>query len=58
MAKFTRYDPKNKKKNNHKTLSQNKDLKIKEVTKYDKYIGKELKEVMYDADVDDKQILT
>lgn len=58
MAKFSRYDSRNKKKNNHKTLSQNKDLKIKEVVKYDKYTGKELKEVMYDAEVDDKQILT
>jgi len=58
MAKFSRYDSRNKKKNNHKTLSQNKDIKIKEVVKYDKYTGKELKEVMYDAEVDDKQILT
>lgn len=58
MAKFSRFDSRNKKKNNHKTLSQNKDFKIKEVIKDDKYTDKELKEVMYDEDWDDKQVIT
>jgi|TARA_B100001093_G_scaffold373138_1_gene358139 hypothetical protein len=31
MAKFSRYDPKNKKRNKHKSQSQNKDLRIRDV---------------------------
>jgi len=59
MAKFTRFDPRNKKNNKHKTLSLNKDIKIKEVEDYnEKYPNKLLKEVMYDNEWDEKQILS
>ena len=59
MAKFTRFVPRNKKNNKHKTLSQNKDFKIKEVETFnEKYPDKLLKEVMYDDEWEDKQVIS
>ena len=59
MAKFTLFDPRNKKNNKHKTMSQNKDLKIKEVETFnEKYPDKLLKEVMYDDEWEDKQVIS
>lgn len=48
MAKFSRYDPRNKKRGKHKTQTLNKDFRIREV---DSAKNKNLlKEVMYDDD--------
>lgn len=48
MAKFSRYDPRNKKRGKHKSHTLNKDLRIREVenSKSKNFIN----EVMYDDD--------
>lgn len=38
MAKFSRYDPRNKKKNRNKVNSQNREFKIKDQVKKVKYV--------------------
>jgi hypothetical protein len=50
MAKYSRYDPRNKKRGNHKSQSENKDIRIREV----QYIGdkRQLNEVMFDDEHD------
>lgn len=60
MAKFGRFDPRNKKRNKHKTQSQNKDFRIREVdAKYEKNESQLLKEVIYDDEWEEsKQILS
>ena len=61
MAKFGRYDPRNKKKDRNKRHSQNKDIRIREVPEEKKYpLDKALKEVIYDDEVEfhNKRILT
>lgn len=50
MAKYSRYDPRNKKRGKHKSQSENKDLRIREV---DERTGKVLlQEVMFDDEYD------
>jgi hypothetical protein len=54
MAKFNRFDPRNKKRDKHKTLSKDKPLPlIKEVEEYPR-VGKQqmLQEVVYDNEND------
>ena len=46
MAKYSRFDPRNKKRGKHKSASENKDLRIREVNDYDS--KRLLNEVMYD----------
>ena len=48
MAKFSRFDPRNKKINNHKTQSLNKDIKIRELNGKSDNKMNLLKEVVYD----------
>jgi len=50
MAKFSRFDPRNKKRGNHKRQSINKDLKIREDRLFDSNKLKQsvIREVMYD----------
>jgi hypothetical protein len=60
MAKYTRYDPRNKKSGNNKLKSQTKDLRIREVQ--DSISKRMLNEVMYDNqndydDLDNQQLL-
>ena len=52
MAKYSRFDPRNKKSGKHKTLSVNKDFRIRDTEEnYSKYSNsKMLKEVMYEDD--------
>lgn len=50
MAKYSRFDPRNKKRGKHKSLSIEKDLRIREV--YDKDGKRMLNEVMYDDEND------
>ena len=50
MAKYSRFDPRNKKRGNHKSQSENKDFRIKEVNYRDNKIL--LQEVMYDDEYD------
>lgn len=54
MAKFGRYDPRNKKKDRNKRHSQNKDIRIRretsEETKYP--LDKTLREIAYDDDIE------
>lgn len=50
MAKYSRFDPRNKKRGNHKTKSQDRDLRIREVQ--DISSKRMLNEVMYDDEYD------
>ena len=50
MAKYSRYDPRNKKRGNHKSQSIDKDFRIREVEeKSEKML---LQEVMFDDEYD------
>ena len=48
MAKFGRYDPRNKKKDRNKKNAMDKDWKIKSITNESQLPGFKLNEVMYD----------
>ena len=50
MAKYSRFDPRNKKRGKHKSESLEKDLRIREVQDYES--KRMLKEVMYDDQYD------
>jgi hypothetical protein len=50
MAKYSRFDPRNKKRGNNKTKSQDRDLRIREVQ--DTSSKRMLNEVMYDDEYD------
>jgi len=50
MAKYSRFDPRNKKRGNNKTKSQDRDLRIREVQ--DTSSKRILNEVMYDDEYD------
>ena len=50
MAKYSRFDPRNKKRGNHKTKSIEKDIRIREVQ--DISSKRMLNEVMYDDEYD------
>ena len=50
MAKYTRFDPRNKKRGNNKAKSQEKDFRIREVQ--DTSTKRMLNEVMYDNEYD------
>ena len=50
MAKYSRFDPRNKKRGKHKSQSENKDLRIREVEERD--AKRMLNEVMYDDEHD------
>ena len=50
MAKYSRFDPRNKKRGKHKTESLEKDLRIREVQDYES--KRMLNEVMYDDQYD------
>lgn len=50
MAKYSRFDPRNKKRGKHKSQSENKDLRIREVIDRDE--KQLLSEVMYDDEHD------
>tara|TARA_R110000796_G_scaffold62666_9_gene144550 strand:- start:562 stop:747 length:186 start_codon:yes stop_codon:yes gene_type:complete len=54
MAKYTRYDPRNKKNGKHKSLTLDKDLRIREVSDND--TRQLLSEVMYDDDNDQQEL--
>ena len=59
MAKYSRFDPRNKKRGKHKSQSENKDLRIREVENADS--RQMLNEVMYDdqydyEDLDNQQL--
>jgi hypothetical protein len=50
MAKYSRYDPRNKKRGNHKSQSENKDLRLREINDRDDRVL--LQEVMHDDEYD------
>lgn len=50
MAKYSRYDPRNKKRGNHKFQSENKDFRIRETQ--DVGVKRQLNEVMFDDEHD------
>jgi hypothetical protein len=50
MAKYSRFDPRNKKRGKHKSESLEKDLRIREVQDYES--KRMLNEVMYDDQYD------
>lgn len=50
MAKYSRFDPRNKKRGKHKNESLEKDLRIREVQDYES--KRVLNEVMYDDQYD------
>mgnify|MGYP006001332869 FL=1 len=50
MAKYSRFDPRNKKRGKHKNESLEKDLRIREVQDYES--KRMLNEVMYDDQYD------
>ena len=50
MAKYSRFDPRNKKRGNNKSKSIEKDIRIKEVNSKDSKLM--LNEVMYDDEYD------
>lgn len=53
MAKFSRYDPRNKKRDKHKSHSQNKDLRIRDVEESGtslRFKGHNIDYVLYDGD--------
>lgn len=50
MAKYSRFDPRNKKRGKHKSQSLSKDLRIREVQDIDS--KRTLNEVMYDDEYD------
>lgn len=52
MAKFTRFDARNKRKGKHKSLSLNKEHKIRHVEDNNRFNSKVLKEVVYDDEND------
>ena len=52
MAKFSRFDPRNKKSGKHKNQSQNKDIRIREVDEYSRRGKQVLQEVVYDNEND------
>ena len=59
MAKYSRFDPRNKKRGKHKSESLDKDLRIREVA--DRDTRQMLNEVMYDdkydyEDLDNQQL--
>lgn len=54
MAKYTRYDPRNKKRGKHKSQSIDKDLRIREVEEKD--TKRMLNEVMYDDEYDYEEL--
>lgn len=51
MAKYSRFDPRNKKRGNHKLQSENKDFRIREIQN-DK---RQLNEVMFDDEYDQEE---
>ena len=52
MAKFSRFDPRNKKRGKHKSQSLDKDLRIREVDEYSRNGKQMLQEVVYDNEND------
>ena len=50
MAKYSRFDPRNKKRGKHKSQSMDKDIRIREVN--DRDTKRMLNEVMYDDQYD------
>jgi hypothetical protein len=54
MAKYSRFDPRNKKRGKHKTQSMDKDLRIREVEERDS--KRMLNEVMYDDEYDHEEL--
>ena len=50
MAKYNRFDPRNKKRNKHKTQSMDKDLRIREVDDNKHKHQTFLREVVYEDD--------
>jgi hypothetical protein len=60
MAKYSKFDPRNKKQGRNKALSQDKDLKIKEADWKDEWqsIGSKrmINEVMYDDEHDHEEL--
>jgi hypothetical protein len=50
MAKYSRFDPRNKKRGKHKSQSENKDIRIRDVQ--DMGSKRMLNEVMYDDEYD------
>lgn len=52
MAKFSRFDPRNKKRGKHKSQSLEKDLRIREVDEYSRNGKQMLQEVVYDNEND------
>jgi len=52
MAKFSRFDPRNKKRGKHKNQSLEKDLRIREVDEYSRSNKQMLQEVVYDNEND------
>ena len=52
MAKFSRFDPRNKKRDKHKNQSQEKDIRIREVDEYSRSSKQMLQEVVYDNEND------
>ena len=54
MAKYSRFDPRNKKRGKHKTQSIDKDLRIREVEERDS--KRMLNEVMYDDEYDYEEL--
>lgn len=54
MAKYSRYDPRNKKRGKHKSQSMDRDFRIREVN--DKEGKVLLQEVMYDDEYDNDEL--
>jgi len=54
MAKYSRFDPRNKKRGKHKSESLEKDLRIREVQDYES--KRMLNEVMYDDQYDYEEL--
>lgn len=52
MAKFSRFDPRNKKRGKHKNEHLDKDLRIREVDEYTRNGKQLLQEVMHDNEND------
>ena len=59
MAKFSRYDPRNKKSNKHKYQSKEKDIRIREVVGNNNTFNKHnlLKEITFDDNDDGMEFL-
>lgn len=58
MAKYTRFDPRNKKNGRNKTRSLGKDFRIREVDDHKVRNQAFLKEVVYDGYEEDDDLLT